>query len=180
MAKIIDLIGIKKIISPIYQKHLWGNTHKKQIYFGGSSSGKSFAIAQRAVVDVLNGRNYLVVRKTGASITKTVFNEIREKIYQLKLHKFFKINISAFTITCTLNDAQFMFSGLDDVEKVKSIKPRKGVITDIWVEEATEISENDYRQLTKRLRGLSNFPKRIIMSFNPILKTHWIYKEFLM
>ena len=45
-------------------------------------------------------------------------------------------------------------------------------------EEATEISEADYRQLKKRLRGKSELPKRIIFSFNPILKEHWIYKEF--
>lgn len=178
MTKTLELTGVNKILNPIYKKYLWGNKHLTQIYFGGSSSGKSFAIAQRAVVDVLNGRNYLVVRKTGASIAKSSFNEIREKIYQFKLQSFFRINASAFTITCTINNCQFIFTGLDDVEKVKSIRPLTGVITDIWIEEATEISVNDYRQLTKRLRGVSRFPKRITMSFNPILKTHWIYKEF--
>ena len=178
MTKTLEITGVNKILNPIYKKYLWGNKHLTQIYFGGSSSGKSFAIAQRAVIDVLNGRNYLVVRKTGASIAKSSFNEIREKIYQFKLQSFFRINASAFTITCTLNNCQFIFTGLDDVEKVKSIRPLTGVITDIWIEEATEISVNDYRQLTKRLRGVSRFPKRITMSFNPILKTHWIYKEF--
>lgn len=178
MTKVLDIIGANKLLNPIYKKYLWGNKHLTQIYFGGSSSGKSFAIAQRAVLDVLNGRNYLVVRKTGASIAKSSFNEIREKIYQFKVQSFFRINASAFTITCTLNNCQFIFTGLDDVEKVKSIRPLTGVITDIWIEEATEISVNDYRQLTKRLRGVSRFPKRITMSFNPILKTHWIYKEF--
>ena len=178
MTKVLDIIGANKLLNPIYKKYLWHNTHPTQIYFGGSSSGKSFAIAQRAVLDVINGRNYLVVRKTGASIAKSSFNEIREKIYQFKLQNYFRINASAFTITCLLNQCQFIFTGLDDVEKVKSIRPLKGVITDIWIEEATEISENDYRQLTKRLRGVSDFPKRITLSFNPILKTHWIFKEF--
>lgn len=37
-----------------------------------------------------------------------------------------------------------------------------------------------YKQMTKRLRGKtkSNFSKCIMLSFNPILKSHWIYKEF--
>ena len=176
--KTIDLVGASKVITPIYRKYLFGNKHPIQIYFGGASSGKSYAIAQRAVIDVLNGRNYLIVRKTGNSIAKSSFNEITEKIYAMHLAQYFRISIGSFTITCTLNGAQMMFSGLDDVEKVKSIKPAFGVLTDVWVEEATEISENDYRQLDKRLRGRSDFVKRITFSFNPILQTHWLYKEF--
>lgn len=37
-----------------------------------------------------------------------------------------------------------------------------------------------YKQMTKRLRGKtkSDFTKCIMISFNPILKSHWIYKEF--
>jgi len=34
------------------------------------------------------------------------------------------------------------------------------------------------KQLRKRLRGLSKVKKRIMLSFNPILKTHWIYTEY--
>lgn len=176
--KTINLTGANKIITPIYRHYLFGNKHPIQIYFGGASSGKSFAIAQRAVIDVLNGRNYLVVRKTGASIAKSSFNEITEKIYSMQLGQYFKILVGSFTINCVLNNSQILFTGLDDVEKVKSIKPAFGVLTDIWIEEATEISEHDYRQLAKRLRGISDFPKRITFSFNPILQTHWIYKEF--
>ena len=174
----INLIGANKAITPIYRQYLFGNLHPVQIYFGGSSSGKSYAIAQRCVIDLLNGRNYLVVRKTGSSIAKSTFNEITEKIHLMNLSKYFRISIGSFTITCILNGCQAMFTGLDDVEKVKSVKPALGVITDIWVEEATEISENDYRQLQKRLRGIAKFKKRITMSFNPILQTHWLYKEF--
>lgn len=67
-----------------------------------------------------------------------------------------------------------------DVEKLKSVTPIDGVLTDIWIEEATETLYEAYKQLTKRLRGLTthNLPKRVIFSFNPILQTHWIYKEF--
>ena len=80
-------------------------------------------------------------------------------------------------ITCA-NGYQILFAGLDDVEKIKSITPQKGVITDIWVEEATETERTDVKQLQKRLRGLSKVKKRLILSFNPILQTHWIYQEY--
>jgi phage terminase large subunit len=76
-----------------------------------------------------------------------------------------------------------VFAGLDDVEKVKSITPKKGVITDVWVEEATEAGANDLKQLRKRLRGIASYGgervrKRIVLSFNPIYRTHWIYKTY--
>jgi len=72
---------------------------------------------------------------------------------------------------------------MDDPEKVKSITPKLGVLTDVWYEEATEGTYEDIKQLQKRLRGLAVYrgrqiPKRIVMSFNPIFKTHWIYTHY--
>ena len=46
------------------------------------------------------------------------------------------------------------------------------------MEEATECDYGDYKQLDKRLRGLSKFCKRFTLSFNPVYLTHWIYIEF--
>ena len=46
------------------------------------------------------------------------------------------------------------------------------------VEEATEVKREAYLQLKKRLRGRTQHSKHIFMAFNPILKTHWIYKDF--
>ena len=65
-----------------------------------------------------------------------------------------------------------------DVEKIKSITPQSGPLTDIWIEEATETAYEDYKQLDKRLRGASKHVKRLTLSFNPVYKTHWIYREF--
>jgi phage terminase large subunit len=81
-------------------------------------------------------------------------------------------------ITCTLNKKQILFCGLDDPEKVKSITPQEGVLERIFIEEATEVKRESYLQLKKRLRGRSDKSKHILMAFNPILKSHWIYKDF--
>ena len=94
------------------------------------------------------------------------------------MSKFYSINKTDMVITCKLNNKQIMFAGLDDVEKVKSITPKDGVLERIFVEEATEIKYEAYKQLCKRLRGRSVMSKHVVMAFNPILKTHWIYKEF--
>lgn len=164
-------------INPVYRPYLNDQT-RTQIFFGGASSGKSVFAAERCISDILKGdRNYLVVRNTGNTNKKSTFNEIRQVIYNWNLHGLFKINKSELTVTCA-NNQQIYFTGLDDVEKVKGIRPIKGVITDVWLEEATEINKDSYLQLTKRLRGISRVPKRLTFSFNPIMRTHWIYKEF--
>lgn len=168
----------KSLFNTIYRKHGLDNNAYFQIYFGGSSSGKSYFLAQRAVLDVLKGRNILVVRKVKNTVRGSVFNEIRKQILKFGLVKYFSINKSEMTITCKINNRQIKFGGLDDVEKIKSITPIDGVFTDIWIEEATEISQADFKQLKKRLRGQSKYDKRITLSFNPIHKSHWIYKHF--
>ena len=149
-----------------------------QIFFGGSSSGKSKFLAQRCIYDLLQGeRNYLICRNVGASLRGSVFNEVWQVVKDWKLTNTFRRNKSDLTITCKTGK-QAIFKGLDDVEKIKSAKPENGVITDIWVEEATETNREAIKQLRKRMRGKSKVKKRFMLSFNPIMKIHWIFKEF--
>ena len=72
------------------------------------------------------------------------------------------------------NGSEILFSGLDDVEKLKSIY----AITGIWIEEASELDEGDLNQLDIRLRGETRFYKQIILSFNPISALHWLKRRF--
>ena len=167
-----------KIFNNIYFKEGLNNKKRTQIYYGGSSSGKSFFLAQRTIIDVVRGRNYLICRNVASTIKRSVFNEITKAIINLKLGDYFNINKSDLVITCTLNNSQILFAGLDDPEKIKSITPKSGVLTDIWIEEATECEYRAVKQLGKRLRGQSKFDKRLTMSFNPILQEHWLYKEY--
>lgn len=149
-----------------------------QIFFGGSSSGKSYFLCQKIVIDNLNGANWLVCRNVAKTIRKSVFNEIKKAISTMGLTKYYRINGSDMEITCKLNGKQILFAGLDDPEKVKSITPANGVLERIFVEEATEITKNALLQLKKRLRGRSPISKHIVLAFNPILKSHHLYKDY--
>ena len=171
--------GLKKKINPIYWEKAFRNSHPIQIYFGGASSGKSWDVGgTRTVLDLLKGRNYLVLRKIGSTIYDSIWKEITEKINDFGLSPLFRIQESKRQITCLTNNAQAIFKGLDDREKIKSIRAKKGPITDILIEEATEIDYHDFKQLGKRLRGETyGFKKRITLLFNPIFQTHWIYKS---
>jgi phage terminase large subunit len=154
------------------------NETPTQIFFGGSASGKSYFLAQRTIIDVVSSqRNYLICRKTARTIKRSVMNELLKAIDNLKMNNLFELNKTDNSLTC-VNGSQILTAGLDDTEKIKSITPSKGIITDIWIEEATEVEYEDVQQLRKRLRGESKLTKRLIMSFNPIYQTHWIYKEY--
>lgn len=171
-------MDIEITVNKIYLPYLEKQT-RIQIFFGGSSSGKSVFLAQRTILDVLKGRNYLVVRKVARTIRQSIFNELCKVINDMDLNSQFTINKTDMAITAK-NGYQILSCGLDDVQKLKSITPAKGVITDILVEEATEIEYSDYKEISKRLRGVSDFKgmKRITFAFNPILQTSWLYTEF--
>lgn len=173
----IDVRVSKRCFNPVYLPYLEDETYT-QIFYGGSSSGKSYFLAQRCIWDMLHGgHNYLIVRKVARTVRKSVYNEITKAIHFFKAGELFSENKSEMVITGP-NGFQIMFAGLDDVEKVKSITPAKGVITDIWIEEATEADYGDIKQLRKRLRGRAAVEKRLILSFNPVYQTHWIYNEY--
>jgi phage terminase large subunit len=179
-----NLIRIKLPTNKIYRP-LYDAQQRYQIVFGGSSSGKSVWASQRVIRDLIRGgRNYLCTREVQNTIRKSLFNELRQTIDRAEANEFFKINKSELTVTA-FNGYQAICSGLDDPEKIKSIRPQRGVITDIWIEEATETAADSLKQLDKRLRGYPDefdlskvMRKRILMTFNPIMRSHWIYERF--
>ena len=176
-SKEIEISIDPRVFNEAYLPFLNDDT-RIQIFFGGGSAGKSRFLAQRTVLNLLNGgRNYLGVRNTGVTLRSSMFNEINKVINAFNVRDLFKVNKSEMSFTC-VNGYQALLKGLDDVEKIKSIIPAKGVITDIWIEEATETAEDDHKQLKRRLRGLAKVAKRIMMSFNPILRNHWIFKQY--
>lgn len=170
-------MNINMKINAVYVPYL-SKPQYTQIYFGGASSGKSFFIAQKIILDNLQGINWLICRKVGATIRKSVYNQVVKTIYALGVGWMYNINKSEMVLTCRANGKQIMFVGLDNVEKIKSTTPARGVLERVFIEEATEIKRDDYLQLKKRLRGKSEHSKHIFMAFNPILKSHWIYKDF--
>ena len=156
----------------VYVPYLF-DEHRYQVFFGGAASGKSAFLAARAVIGALGGRNTLIVRKVGARIRASCWNETLKAIDRLGLAGRFRVNKSDGVIEAPCG-AQILFTGVDNAEKIKSVSPRRGALTDIWIEEATELNYEDYKQLDKRLRGISKYKKRMTLSFNPAGKDHWL------
>lgn len=146
---------------------------------GGSGSGKSVGHAQKIIFYTLNelGRNTLVVRKVGDTNRSSTFALLKKTINEFGLGELFTIRETDMVITC-INGNQIIFKGLDDVEKIKSCTFARGDLSDVWIEEASEITEDDFDQLDLRLRGKTAPSFQITLTFNPIDSMHWIKRKF--
>lgn len=71
------------------------------------------------------------------------------------------------------NGSIFLFKGLDDPERIKSIVG----ITDCWCEEVTELNSEDFDQLVLRVRDRVPF-LQFFCSFNPVSKANFVYKRW--
>jgi phage terminase large subunit len=117
-------------------------------------------------------RKVLVIRKVDRTIKDSVFELFTSYLKKWGLWAHCKVNYTTFTIELP-NGSLFLFKGLMDSERIKSIAD----ITDIWVEEATELEQEDFTQLDLRLRAMA--PNlQYLVSFNPISRAHWIYKKW--
>lgn len=164
-------------VNEVYRP-LFGCKKRYMVLYGGAGSGKSYFLAQRSLLRVLaGGRNFLVVRKVARTNRDSTFALFRQVIARWGLDKYFSVRESDCRIRCMLNGYSVVFAGLDDVEKLKSITFENGVLTDIWIEEASEIAESDFNQLDIRLRG-GKAKKQICLSFNPISANHWLKRRF--
>ena len=97
--------------------------------------------------------------------------------------RYWNIKQSPLQLTCRHNGNQIIFRGVNDErqrEKLKSITFQRGKLTDVWIEEATEITQADFEIIDDRLRG--ELPPgqfyQIRMTFNPVNRNHWIKKVF--
>lgn len=163
----------KKLFNETYYPYLLNYKHRYEVYYGGAGSGKSVFVAQKLIFKALNQkRKILVIRKVGTTLKDSVFQLINDTLKEWKIYNLCQVNLSTYTITLP-NDSVFLFKGLDDREKIKSITD----ITDIWCEEATELAEDDYTQLDLRLRALKP-DLQLICSFNPVSKANWVYKKW--
>ena len=136
---------------------------------GGSSSAKSFSIAQVFLLLCLtHGYNTKVYRKTGASILDSIYKTFKEASKSLNIFDLFVFKENK--IEC-FNGSYITFSGLDDSEKIKGLESYQFV----FCEELNEFDHSDFKQIKKRLRGRKG--QKIVSAFNPVSEECWIKKE---
>ncbi len=153
---------------------------KKEILLlmGGAGSGKSYFASQLLILRALNEGNHkiLILRKVRATLRNSCVSLIKNILDDLGI--VYDENKTGRVITFSGphgRASQFLFEGLDSVEKLKSIVG----VTSCWIEEMTEISESDFSQIDLRLRGETKYYKQIIGTLNPVeSEAPWIKRRF--
>lgn len=170
-------INPSKVFNRHIYDHLFDYDTFTEVHYGGASSGKSHGVFQKIVIKALKDwkkpRKILVLRKVGATVRDSVFADVQATLSYFGILNMCKINMSAFRIELP-NGAEFIFKGMDNAEKIKSIKG----ISDVVMEEASEFILDDYTQLTLRLRDKTHKQKQIYLMFNPVSKANWVYNAF--
>lgn len=157
---------------------LFFDRHRHLVLKGGGGSGKSIFAGRKVLERCVSepGHRFLVCRKVGKSLRESCFHQLRAQAlehYASEIKRIPQGKSGDMYITFR-NESEIVFAGLDDVEKLKSIHD----ITGIWIEEATEVFEDDFDQLDIRLRGETAYYQQIIVTFNPISINHWLKKRF--
>ena len=134
-------------------------------HIGGTRSGKTYAILQYLIVESLKTPlTITIVRKTIPSLKRTVIKDFSDILKGLNIWREDDFNITDRIYR--INESTIQFINSDDAEKLRGLK------SDIlFIDEASEIDEESYFQLSIRTTG------KIILAFNPTISPyHWLRK----
>lgn len=155
---------------------LYRSRSRINVLKGGAGSGKSVGATQ---VEIRKGFEHvervLVVRKVARTLRDSCFKLFKDILSNSGFirAKHYEFNSTSMFIQLE-NGTEFIFAGLDDVDKLKSIAG----ISRILIEEADQISEDDFDQLDLRLRGENLHFPQITLLFNPVSQSHWLKRRF--
>lgn len=164
----------KKCFNEAYLPQLENYNSRFNVFYGGAGSGKSHFVFQKLVLKYLKyeNRKCLVIRKVNNTLRESCFALVKSILSDWQLYDQCKVNKTDLTIELP-NGSHFIFKGMDDPEKIKSIAN----IDDIVVEECTEVDEFDFDQLSLRLRSRNPY-NQVHCMFNPVSKENWVYKRW--
>ena len=183
-----EVIDLNNMIQPHFAYLFHPETWLKYDYFilnGGRSSFKSSTIAELLMFQILyygsqdRPVNFAIIRKTGASIRDTVFQNIQEVANRYNMLPMFKMRTNPMTITYLPNGSTFYFYGLDDYAKLKSNTVPNMI--GLWYEEAAEF-KNEEEFMQNNATFMRNKPEWadhtcVYYSYNPPRNPYsWINK----
>lgn len=152
-----------KINTTVTFENLLESKSRVTQHIGGTRSGKTYAILQFLIVEALQTRQAItIVRRTIPSLKRTVIKDFKDIISDIGIWN--EDNFNTTDRTYRLGESTIQFINSDDPEKLRGLK------SDIlFIDEASEIDEESYFQLSIRTTG------RIILAYNPTVSPyHWL------
>ena len=179
--KISDLLTPR--FYPLYSA--WkSNKYTRLICKGGRGSAKSTNIALILVVDLMQYPvNTICFRKVGETLRKSVYEQIKWAIKFLGVEEYFEYKLSPLEIIYKERGNKFIFMGVDDPQKSKSIKEAQFPVARYWFEELAEFKNEDEVETVLNSIFRGKLEKGLIykgfFSYNPPkMKHNWVNKKY--
>lgn len=146
--------------------------------YGGRGSVKSSIGALLLVLTVLDKGCAVAIRRYANSLKNSIFQECLTAINRLGIDNYFVYTVSPLQITCTITGFSIYFRGLDDPQKIKSLKAGKGQFRTVIFEECQEIEAEEKTRSVVQTLGRGGEHCNIVYIFNPPnLKSHWVNQK---
>ncbi|WP_321999380.1 PBSX family phage terminase large subunit [Bacillus pumilus] len=164
---------MEKEVNPHFRKFLFDWDQKFQFLVGGYGSSKSYHIALKLILKLLDEkRTALVIREVYDTHRDSTFSLFEEIVNDLGLDHVIQCRTSPLMLKFH-NGSRIIFKGLDKPAKLKSINN----ISIIWIEECSEVKYEGFKELLGRLRH-PTLQLHMILSTNPVGQDNWTYRHF--
>ncbi|EKN67482.1 hypothetical protein BAZO_08331 [Schinkia azotoformans LMG 9581] len=164
---------IEKEVNPHFENFLFDWSTKFQFLVGGYGSSKSYHIALKLILKMLEDkRTALVVREVYDTHRDSTFSLLEEIVIDLGLEGRVKCLSSPMQLRFP-NGSKIIFKGMDKPAKLKSINN----VSIIWVEECSEVKYAGFKELLGRLRH-PKLKLHMLLSTNPVGEDNWTFKHF--
>ena len=168
---------IEVLLSARYREAL-KNRDRYLVLYGGRGSGKSEFAARKLFLRCMfeSNHRFLMMRKVRSRCRESVARVMLTLLNEAGInynHNETKREISFRGLNGRMN--VIVYDGLDDPDKIKSIKG----ITGVWLEEATEFTQQDFTIVDLCLREEIETYHQVMMTFNPDeARARWIKQRF--
>ena len=177
------VVNIASLIAPSFDGIFFDvQRHKYTHYWlaGGRGSTKSSFASLNVPLGILQNPDChaVVLRKVGNTLRNSVYNQVEWAIHVLGLADAFDARISPLSFTYKRTGQKILFLGVDDKEKVKSLKLPFGYVGVVWIEELDQFTgmEEVRSLLQSLLRGGERY--WVFCSFNPPKsRNNWVNEE---
>lgn len=176
--RLFSLIStMKQIVNKIYSA-LWSTLKHYILLMGGRGAGRSTVVSQYFLSKLIAPEYFrgAIMRFVLSDVRNSCFQEILDRAEEQGILDKLKVNESIMTISYGANSIHghgFRKSSGDRKAKLKSIAN----YSEVWVEEADEIPENDFIQMDDSLRT-TKAPIKVILTLNTPPKNHWIIRRW--
>lgn len=166
---------VNKVYAPLFTEDWW----RYAILLGGRSAGRSTVASQYALAKLIAPEYYrcAIMRFVLGDIRNSIYQEIVDRAEEQEIYDQLLVREQQLLLGYDqnrINGVGFRKSSSDQKSKLKSLASYNCVI----IEEADEVSEEDFLQLDDSLRTVKGDIK-VILLLNPPDKNHWIVRRWL-